>query len=480
MSHRAAVRRLKQRLCLKGMVITMGKIRFILALWAAKGARLLLRLLRRNATYFPGYLALKLCPLFLAHVGKPKKIIAVTGSNGKTTVSNLLNDVLTDKGYKVLNNQLGSNVAAGIATSLLVSSTLSGRTRYELAVLEVDERSSKRIYPYVKPDYLIVTNLFRDSPMRNAHPQYIASFIEGTVPPSTRLILNADDLISSGVCPQNPRVYFGIDRMKTDVQKCVNLINDVQVCPVCCGELAYDYRRYHHIGKARCLDCGFQSPRYDYVASDVDTDDMTMTVSDADGAMSYQLLSDSIFNIYNMVTVIAALRELGLSHGEIGAGLAKTKIVETRFNARRAGDVTVVMQMSKDKNALAGSRAFDYVSGLPGNKEIILMMNCLHDQQHWSENVTWLYDCDFEFLNKDNITRIVCTGPRAKDYILRLRFAGVPEEKLLYTVSELDAPALLEYHSGESVCLFYGTDALGLVYKVQGGIIELAQEAAGR
>ena len=107
-------------------------------------------------------------------MGKPKKIIAVTGSNGKTTVSNLLNDVLTDKGYKVLNNQLGSNVAAGIATSLLVGCGLFGKTRYEMAVLEVDERSSRRIYPHVKPDILIVTNLFRDSPMRNAHPQYIA------------------------------------------------------------------------------------------------------------------------------------------------------------------------------------------------------------------------------------------------------------------------------------------------------------------
>ena len=458
----------------------MGKIRFIFALWAAKGARLLLRLLRRNATYFPGYLALKLCPDFLSRVGKPKKIIAVTGSNGKTTVSNLINDVLTDKGYRVLNNQLGSNVAAGIATSLLIGCGPFGRTRYELAVLEVDERSSRRIYPYVKPDYLIITNLFRDSPMRNAHPQYIASFIEGTVPPATRLILNADDLISGGVCPDNPRVYFGIDRMRTDVEKCVNLINDMQICPVCNGELVYDYRRYHHIGKAHCADCGFASPPYDYAASNVDTDAMTMTVSDKDGAASYSLLSDSIFNIYNMVTVVAALRELGLSHEEIRSGLDKTKIVETRFNAQKAGNVTVVMQMSKDKNALAGSRAFDYIGGLPGNKEIILMMNCLHDQQHWSENVTWLYDCDFEFLNRENITRIVATGPRAKDYILRLLFAGVPEEKLRYTVSELDAPSLLEYYSGESVCLFYGTDALDLVYKVQGRIKALAQEAAGR
>jgi UDP-N-acetylmuramyl pentapeptide synthase len=208
---------------------------------------------------------------------------------------------------------------------------------------------------------------------------------------------------------------------------------------------------------------------------------MTMTVTDKQGGrVVYPLLSDSVFNIYNVVTVAAAMREFGLTHEEISESLGKTKIVETRFNARQAGNVRVVMQMSKDKNALAGSRAFDYVSQLPGEKEIILMMNCLADQKNWSENTTWLYDCDFEFLAREGISRIVCTGPRAKDYYLRLLLAGVPEERLRCTLSELDAPELLEYRPGESVCLFYGTDALDLVYKVQAKIVECAEEAAAR
>ena len=74
----------------------------------------------------------------------------------------------------------------------------------------------------------------------------------------------------------------------------------------------------------------------------------------------------------------------------------------------------------------------------------------------------------------------MCTGPRAKDYYLRLLLAGVPEERLRCTLSELDAPELLEYRPGESVCLFYGTDALDLVYKVQAKIVECAEEAAAR
>jgi hypothetical protein len=106
------------------------------------------------------------------------------------------------------------------------------------------------------------------------------------------------------------------------------------------------------------------------------------------------------------------------------------------------------------------------------------MMNNKSDQQHWSENVAWLYDCDFEFLNKENITRIVATGPRAKDYRLRLLLAGVPEETIRCTLNELDAPSLLDYRKGLSICLFYGTDSLDLAFKVQKKILSLAEEAS--
>ena len=124
-------------------------MRFLFALWAAKIARFVMRILKYNGTNFPGELALRLCPLFLSHIGKPKTIIAVTGTNGKTTVSNLICDILEHSGQKVLNNRAGSNIASGIATSLLTGANLFGRTKFEIAVLELDERSSLRIYPYV-------------------------------------------------------------------------------------------------------------------------------------------------------------------------------------------------------------------------------------------------------------------------------------------------------------------------------------------
>ena len=249
----------------------MGKLRFLLALWLAKLSVPALKITRHNGTDFPGSLALKLCPDFLRYVGKPGTIIAVTGTNGKTTVSNLLTDILEADGKK-------------------------------------DERASVRIFPYVKPDYAVVTNLTRDSIMRNAHPGYIADILTRSIPQTATMILNADDLITCGVAPENRRVYFGVDRLPGDTTRCENLIDDLRICPKCSGKLTYVYRRYHHIGKCVCPDCGFRSPESDYLATDVDMEKGTMALREGGEEHPYRLISDSVPNLYNMVTVIAVRR----------------------------------------------------------------------------------------------------------------------------------------------------------------------------
>ncbi len=456
----------------------LGKLRFYAALWAAKLSRPILKITKHHGTNFPGKLAVRICPDFLKYVNKPEKILCVTGTNGKTTVSNLICDVLERSGEKVLHNRYGSNIIYGVATSLLSGVNFLNRPQYRTAVLEVDERSAKRIYPWLKPSFIVVTNLFRDSIMRNAHPHYIADFLTASIPPDAKLILNADDLIASSVAPDNPRVYFGIRRMETDVTQCVNLINDSRICPQCGAGLQYEYLRYHHIGKAYCPECGFRAPEYDYEGRDVDLNAMTMTIADRGGAQSYRLLSDAVFNIYNMVAAAAALRELGMTHEEIARHMNDTNIVESRHREETAGGVTFVMQMAKDKNALACSRAFDYISHQEGRKELFLMMNCLSDEKHWSENITWLYDCDFEFLAREDITHVVAAGPRARDYRLRLLLAGVPEDRISCEEDEFAAVELLRLERGSRVYFLYGTDSLDRSDQILHRAEQRAEEAA--
>ena len=216
----------------------MGKLRFLLALWLGKLSIPALKITRHNGTDFPGSLAVKVCPDFLKYVGKPPVMVAVTGTNGKTTVSNMLVDILEAEGHHVLSNRAGSNITSGVSTAFIRNCDLLGRVkRCDMAVLEIDERSAPKIYPYVRPNYILITNLFRDSIMRNAHPGYIADILSRNLPRESKLILNADDLISCGVAEENDRCYFGIGRMPGDVTDCVNLLNDMHICPRCAGKL---------------------------------------------------------------------------------------------------------------------------------------------------------------------------------------------------------------------------------------------------
>jgi UDP-N-acetylmuramoylalanine-D-glutamate ligase len=189
----------------------MSKLRFYAAMLMAKTMYLGLKLLGRNASYLPGKVAVKLCKDFLAHLQMPKTVVCVTGTNGKTTVSNMLTKILRECGYDVTNNALGSNVQAGVATALLENADLLGRTKKEIAVLEVDERSSLLVYPYIKPDYILCNNIMRDSVKRNAHTDFISFIINKGIPADTKLVLNADDTICAHLGLDNPdRTYFGI------------------------------------------------------------------------------------------------------------------------------------------------------------------------------------------------------------------------------------------------------------------------------
>ncbi|MCL2247841.1 MAG: MurT ligase domain-containing protein [Oscillospiraceae bacterium] len=453
----------------------MQKLRFILAFLGCKTLRTTMRLLGRNATYLPGKIALKICPTFLRQIAKPKRIIVVTGTNGKTTVSNLLTDALEKHGMSVLNNSYGSNTKEGIACAFLTGISLTGRVEKGVAVLEVDERSAMHIFPYIDAELVIITNLFRDSIMRNAHPEYIAGILSGNLPKRSKLLLNADDLIVCSVAPNNPRSYFGLERMESDVLDCINLINDFQICPKCQTELKYEYRRYHHVGKATCPSCDFKSPNYDY-SGRVDYKTKRLAVTAGEDTAEFALPGDSVFNIYNALTAYAGLREIGLTKDEAVKTLTDSVIPDSRYNETDVNGVKIIMHMGKERNALACSRAFEYVASKPGKKELILMMNGLGDAKVWSENISWLYDCDFEFLNDENITRVVATGARALDYITRLRFAGVPAEKLRHSESETEAPKELALETETSVYIFYGTDSLDLGYKVRDAAVIRANE----
>lgn len=422
----------------------MDKLRYCIAFFVAKMGQNILRLFKKNATYFPGKMAIKICPKFLKYIKKPEKIVFVTGTNGKTTVCNMINDILTDNGYDILNNRLGSNINSGIASSLIEGCTWTGKNKKHLAIFEVDERSSRLIYPYVIPNYLVCTNLFRDSIKRNAHTDFIVGIINSVLPETTKLILNADDLIACSLGKNNEKVYFGIDKLDTDVKETTNIIKDIRVCPKCNTKLEYNYARYHHIGNAYCPNCEFKSPNSDYLITKIDKENKQITVKNGNEEFNYSTIASSVFNIYNEIAAITLLRQLGLSEKMINDSLKKLKIVETRISEENINGITVISHLSKGQNPVAGSRVFDYVQQEEGEKSVILILDDCDDAKNSSENLTWLYDADFELLNDDSIKQIIIGGVRCYDYYLRLLIAGVEKSKLKCVENELETVDFLE------------------------------------
>lgn len=429
-------------------------LRFRFALLIGKAAYRMGKLLKMNASHFPGRLAINICPDFLGRIDKPEKIVCVTGTNGKTTACNMILDVLKDCGYDVLNNRAGSNLNAGIATALLSNSTIGGKVRKRLALFEVDERSSKLIYPFIHPDFAVCTNLFRDSLQRNAHTEYIFNLISDHIPKDTHMILNADDAISAGLAPSNERTYYSIAPMDTDHEEDLNIINDARICPNCYHLLKYDYLRYHHIGHATCPNCGFTSPESDY-STLPDFSAKTLTVNHNGDTEVYPLITDSIFNTYNQVTAIAVLRELGLSPDEIQKSFSKVNVLESRYSSVKAGNVEVITHLAKGFNPIACSCVFEFVSKQEGNKEVILMLGDIYGHSHSPEIVTWMYDADFEYLNQPDISHLVVCGERCEDYKLRLLLAGVPEEKISCVPDETKAHEYLTLDKTEKVFILH-------------------------
>ena len=423
---------------------------FYFSLWAAKLLRRVMRILGKNAAHLPGKFAIKLCPKFILYMEKPKTTVCVTGTNGKTTVSNLLVDMLEAEGFKTTNNRLGSNMREGVASALITNSTLTGKSKNDWAVLEIDERSSMHIYPYLKPQYVICTNLFRDSILRNGSPEYIRDIVSNNIQPETTLILNADDLISSGVAPSNKRVYYSIRQLPTDTKTCQNIVNDCQICPKCAAKLEYDYVRYHQIGKAHCPSCGFASPKPDYDA-EVDLSNNMMTIFEHAAKESYHLLNNSIFNIYNQLTITALLREVGFSADSIRVNLSKISLPDYRYTKFSEGGIEVIDMMAKEHNPIACSVVFDYVSKEPGVKEILFLL----DDETPKESMCWIYDCDYEKLNSPLIKHIIIPGSRSLDQKLRLLMAGVPEEKIVNDMQDMEAPDYIELDGTDKIFVLH-------------------------
>ncbi len=430
-------------------------LRFYFALFFAKCTALALKLIGRKGTSMPGSWAIILCPDFLARMPMPEQVVMVAGTNGKTTVSNLIEDILTQNGVEYLCNRSGANVNTGLASALIADSTFTGKPRHKLAIFEFDERSAPLILPYIKPDYFICTNLCRDALDRNANVDFIVRLLNENLWDGAKLVANGDDLIASHLKPGNPRVCFGVDVLPRDSEARPNLVRDIEVCPECDTPLEYSFLRYNHIGRARCPKCGWGTLPIDYDVKAVDAEAMRFTLSTPQGMEEYRLPGENITDLYNTVTAVAFLREWGLSRKAVADALETAELARSRYDVEQAGDKEIIFCLAKGQSPIASSRVFDFIVQRGGRSAVILMNYDSHDQAHSSENIAWLYEVDYEFLSDDCVKQMIPTGNRCYDYRVRALLAGLPEERIQCAVRPEDAAGLVDLDQVDRVYILY-------------------------
>ncbi len=399
-------------------------MRKIIAVWAAKLASALSKLLGKNGSTIPGTVALKICPDILSRMSKDidKGIIAVWGTNGKTTTNNMIYTVLKEQGYNIVCNAVGSNMLSGVVSAFVSYSTLSGKVKADYACLEMDEAYARIILQYLTPNKIVITNLFRDQMDRYGEIDTTISYIQKALEkaPDATLILNGDDPLTASLGKEHKNtLYYGITE---NLGLNLNETREGRYCRFCGTELKYDFYQYGQLGKYRCDKCGFKRPIPQYDGKNITSDDY---VSFDVSGTHVDLPCKGIYNIYNALGAFALSDSCGIEKQKIAEGLHNYKGQSGRMEEFTIGGKLVVFNLAK--NPAGFNQSIGNIISEKRTKDVIIGIN---DNDADGNDVSWLWDVDFEKLCDPSITSYTASGIRAKDMGVRFKYSGVDEKKL--------------------------------------------------
>ena len=401
-------------------------MRLLLAILVCKLGHAVGSLIGKGSS-LPGKYALKICPDILRRVQLPDYIVAVTGSNGKTSTVEMIAAILRAGGKTVVYNQEGSNQIEGVTTTILTHATLSGRVKADVLLIESDERYAAHSFRYFHPTHFVVTNLYRDQLTRNGHPEWVYDALKPAMHPDTELILNADDPLSSCFAQGQEKVkWFGLDRCSISTDAPTGVYHDGAYCPVCHAPMEYDYVHYNHIGAYRCTGCGHRKPATDYTATALDLDTGRLTI---DGSITIQLAFRSIYNVYNILAAYAACREVGIA-ADTAAGVINNYILRNgRMQKFTLGAHRGVLLTSKHENSIAYDTNLRYIAAAKTPCSVLVIVDAV-SRKYFTSETSWLWDIDFDRLACETVQRVVLSGRYCADLAERLSFTAIAPEKL--------------------------------------------------
>ena len=386
------------------------------------------RLVHRGGTAMPGRWALKLCPNLLSILARGVKIVAITGTNGKTTTARMIDQGFDDAGMSYFANRSGANLMSGITTEFVMNATLFGKCRKEYAVIECDEAAAVKVFPQLRPGVVLVTNLFRDQLDRYGEVTHTLENIRkalDSIPEPVTVLLNADCSLTSSLRDgKHTYRFFGIDKGAVPSAEKSEL-SDASHCIRCKTAYEYDYITYGHLGGYRCPKCGYRRAQTDFAVTDVAAQraDGSSVVIRAGGERRLAEVNlPALYNVYNAIGAVAAMSEMGLSLEQAVAAVARFKCGFGRMENFALGKAGAKVMLVK--NPAGCNQVLDFLQNI-GEKFVLVI--CLNDRGADGTDISWIWDAGFEKLGNlaGRLERVIVSGDRAPDMAVRVKYAGI-------------------------------------------------------
>ena len=396
-------------------------IKSIVSILATKFTLFLTKTILKGGTTFPGRVALKLDNNILSKVSKGYKVILVTGTNGKTTTTSMMYNILKEKGLNVITNNTGANLFPGIVTTFVGHYKFfnnKGEDKY--AVIEVDEANLKYITKYLTPEIITVTNLFRDQLDRYGEVYTtLTKILEGiTLVPETKLVLNGDESLLGKLDVKNPCIFYGF-KTAINENKTIDVNADSKFCKFCKTPYSYNFVTYNHLGDYYCTGCGYTHPQIKYgVDKIIELTAESSTVKFGDTEIF--LGQSGVYNIYNALCAYAITKELNVDDATIKKSLESQSSSFGRQEIINIDDKEVKIILVK--NPAGYNQALDT---LCLNKDAFSCAFLLNDNYADGRDVSWIWDVNFENLANVKLDEVYVSGMRSFDMAVRLKTAGL-------------------------------------------------------
>jgi len=353
--------------------------------------------------------------------------VLVSATNGKTTVAAMVAAIMREAGRPVVHNAAGSNMAWGVATALLEAERGQG----QLGLFEVDEAWLPTVARAVRPELLLLANLFRDQLDRYGELELIADRWAALVAEQAgraRYVLNADDpLVADLGRGQAGVVYFGVDDVSQALPG-LGHATDSKHCRNCGTPYAYTAVLLGHMGHYRCPGCGRERPQPQVAAGNVELRGMSgarFTLSAPAGDMDVELPLPGLYNVYNAVAATALAIEIGASLEQVRAGLEGFAGAFGRVETIQIGSRPVSILLVK--NPAGANEVLRTLILEDGELDLWIALN---DGIADGRDVSWIWDADFELL-AGRVRRVTCSGTRAEEMALRLKYAGIEAQPVV-------------------------------------------------